>query len=100
MRRHADIIFPRFRVAVYVDGCFWHGCPLHGTWPKANAEWWREKIDRNCERDRDTNERLAEASWTVIRIWEHESMDSAAERIIALVATRRTSPRCTTGSPV
>jgi DNA mismatch endonuclease (patch repair protein) len=81
VRRRADVVFPRLRVAVYVDGCFWHGCPLHGTWPKANADWWREKIERNRERDRDTNERLTEAGWTVIRIWEHESINEVSNRI-------------------
>jgi len=81
VRRRADVVFPRLRIAVYIDGCFWHGCPLHGTWPKANADWWREKIARNRERDRDTNRQLADANWTVVRVWEHESTDEAAERI-------------------
>jgi DNA mismatch endonuclease (patch repair protein) len=81
VRRRADVVFPRLRVAVYVDGCFWHGCPLHGTWPKANADWWREKIERNRERDRDTDRRLADANWTVVRVWEHESTDEAADRV-------------------
>jgi DNA mismatch endonuclease (patch repair protein) len=84
-RRSADIVFVRQRVAVFVDGCFWHGCPDHGTWPKKNAEWWREKIESNQRRDRDTDERLGEAGWTVVRIWEHEDPASAAERIARAV---------------
>src|SRR5262249_31998252 len=65
LRRRADIVFPRRRVAVYIDGCFWHGCPEHGTWPKTNAEWWRTKIETNRARDRDTDRQLKEAGWTV-----------------------------------
>lgn len=78
MRQRADIVFTKAKVAVFVDGCFWHGCPIHGTWPKANAEWWRVKIEANMQRDAKTNERLREAGWTVIRIWEHEDPDSAS----------------------
>lgn len=81
MRRRADIVFTKARVAVYVDGCFWHGCPVHGTWPKANADWWRAKIEKNIERDRDTDRVLEEAGWRVIRVWEHEDSTVAAERI-------------------
>ena len=62
----------RARVVVFVDGCFWHACPLHGTRPKANKEWWRVKLQSNVARDRDTDSRLLEAGWTVIRAWEHE----------------------------
>src|SRR4051794_10087946 len=68
-RRRADIVFPRVRVAVFVDGCFWHGCPEHASWPKANAEWWREKISRNRIRDEATDQALNRAGWTVIRVW-------------------------------
>src|SRR6478672_8045793 len=62
-RRRADLAFTRARLAVFVDGCFWHGCPVHGTWPKANAVWWHDKIVGNRRRDRDTNRRLATAGW-------------------------------------
>jgi DNA mismatch endonuclease (patch repair protein) len=89
-RRRADLLFPTKRVAIYVDGCYWHGCPVHGTWPKANAEWWREKIDGNRARDRDTDRMLHEAGWTSVRIWEHEAVDEAAERV--LVALGRAAP--------
>lgn len=81
LRRRADIAFPRRRVAVFVDGCFWHGCPDHGTWPKENADWWREKIETNQHRDADTDRRLVEQGWTPIRIWEHEDPSAAVDRI-------------------
>ncbi|MDO9410088.1 very short patch repair endonuclease [Patulibacter sp.] len=84
MRRRADLVFPRKKVAVYVDGCFWHGCPIHGTWPKNNAEWWRAKIEGNQARDRDTDKRLVDAGWTVIRVWEHEGL-IAADRVASAV---------------
>ncbi len=80
-RRRADLVFTRARVAVYVDGCFWHSCPLHATTPKANREWWEQKLAANVARDRDTDARLAEAGWTVLRVWEHEDPEQAAERI-------------------
>jgi DNA mismatch endonuclease (patch repair protein) len=89
LRRKADIAFPRKRIAVFVDGCFWHGCPEHGTWPKQNAEWWREKIEANQRRDAETNRRLAELGWCVIRVWEHERPESAA-RVIESEIRRRT----------
>ncbi len=81
LRRRADILFPRVRLAVFVDGCFWHGCPIHGTWPKANAGWWRAKIEANRSRDRDTDSRLEEEGWYAVRVWEHEEPREAAERI-------------------
>jgi DNA mismatch endonuclease, patch repair protein len=80
-QRTADIVFPSRRVVVYLDGCFWHGCPLHGTWPKLNAEWWRAKIEANRRRDLDTNTRLSGAGWRVVRVWEHEDLHEAANRI-------------------
>jgi DNA mismatch endonuclease (patch repair protein) len=84
-RRRADVVFPRARVAVYVDGCFWHSCPEHGTSPRANATWWRAKLERNRQRDRDTDRSLREAGWIVVRVWEHEDVDDAAERVAAAV---------------
>ncbi|MFZ3393617.1 very short patch repair endonuclease [Rhodococcus sp. 7Tela_A2] len=81
VRRRADLVFPRRRVAVYVDGCFWHRCPLHATDPKNNAEWWADKLAGNVKRDRDTDSRLAAAGWTVIRVWEHEDPTTAATRV-------------------
>ena len=84
-RRSVDITFPASRTAVLIDGCFWHGCPEHGTWPKNNAEWWRAKIEDNIARDRDSDRKLAEAGWTVVRVWEHETVGAAADRIEAVV---------------
>jgi DNA mismatch endonuclease (patch repair protein) len=85
-RREADLVFPRARVAVFVDGCFWHGCPEHATWPKHNADFWREKIERNVARDRDTDARLAADGWQVVRVWEHEAVEAAVERVERAVA--------------
>lgn len=76
-------MFPRQKVAVFVDGCFWHGCPEHGTHPKTNEEWWRWKIQRNRDRDLDTDMRLGELGWRVVRCWEHESPDVAADAVEA-----------------
>ncbi len=67
-----DFVFPKLRVAVFVDGCFWHGCPKHATQPKTNAKFWREKIARNKQRDRRVNYALRKRGWKVMRIWEHE----------------------------
>jgi DNA mismatch endonuclease (patch repair protein) len=89
LRSRADIVFGPARVAVYVDGCFWHSCPEHGTRPKANAEWWERKLDRNQERDRETDRVLLEQGWEVVRIWEHEDPVAAADRVEAAVRDRR-----------
>jgi DNA mismatch endonuclease, patch repair protein len=103
LRRIADIVFPKARVAVFVNGCFWHGCPQHATWPKANAEWWRTKIERNRTRDLDTDARLAEGGWQPIRVWEHEDPEAAASLVAEIVRGRNSSrpesspPRPTTG---
>ncbi|MBU3060290.1 very short patch repair endonuclease [Nocardia sp. NEAU-G5] len=86
VRRRADIVFPRLRVAVYVDGCFWHCCPEHATYPKNNAQWWAEKLAGNVARDRDTDARLAAAGWTVVRVWEHEDAVAAADRVQAALS--------------
>ncbi|MGW6704687.1 very short patch repair endonuclease [Streptomyces sp. NPDC054956] len=88
-RRTVDIAFQRRRVAVFIDGCFWHGCPQHATSPKANSEWWRTKLDRNRERDVETNTRLEEEGWLVLRFWEHESPDDVVVRILAALEDRR-----------
>lgn len=84
-RRRIDVAFTRCKVAVFVDGCYWHGCPEHGTSPKANSEWWQWKFSRNKARDEDTNRHLTELGWVVIRVWEHESPDAAADRIERIV---------------
>jgi DNA mismatch endonuclease (patch repair protein) len=84
-RRRIDVAFTRPKVAVLIDGCFWHGCPQHSTHPKANAEWWRTKLDRNMARDRETTEHLIAAGWTVLRFWEHEDPKDVAERVMRAV---------------
>jgi DNA mismatch endonuclease, patch repair protein len=88
-RRKADIVFTRSKLAVFVDGCFWHGCPMHGTWPQSNAAWWRTKIERNRERDAETSALLVDAGWGVVRVWEHEDPVRAASRVAAAVERRR-----------
>ncbi|MEU0430971.1 very short patch repair endonuclease [Streptomyces sp. NPDC006290] len=88
-RRRIDVAFTRVKVAVLIDGCFWHGCPEHATHPKANAEWWRAKLDRNMARDAETTEHLTAAGWEVLRFWEHETAEDVALRIAAAVERRR-----------
>lgn len=88
-RRRMDVAFTRMKVAVFIDGCFWHGCPVHGTRPATNREWWDWKIQRNKDRDDDTNRLLAEHGWAVIRVWEHEPALEAAARIQQVVEARR-----------
>jgi DNA mismatch endonuclease (patch repair protein) len=88
VRSRADLVFTRARVAVYIDGCFWHRCPIHSTAPKANARWWADKLGANVARDRAIDRRLAEAGWLVVRVWEHEDPESAADRIEAAVRER------------
>lgn len=78
---NVDILFSGPRVAVFIDGCFWHGCPSHGSLPKANAAYWSEKIEDNHRRDRRVDEALAASGWRVLRIWEHEEAAEAVLRI-------------------
>ncbi|MFJ3665955.1 very short patch repair endonuclease [Streptomyces sp. NPDC090106] len=89
-RRRLDLAFTRVKVAVLIDGCFWHGCPVHATQPKSNAEWWRQKLDRNMARDRETTDHLVAQGWTVLRFWEHEAAEDVATRVAATVERRRT----------
>ena len=88
-RRVADIVFSSTHVAVFVDGCFWHGCPEHASWPKSNANFWREKIEANRVRDADTDQRLSALGWKTVRVWEHEDPSDAASRIAELVDARK-----------
>ena len=87
-RRRADIVFTRARVAVFMDGCFWHGCPEHFVLPKSNAGYWGPKIARNAERDRETTAALETLDWTVLRFWEHEDPQEVTVRILTAVRRR------------
>ncbi|MGB6246809.1 very short patch repair endonuclease [Gordonia sp. (in: high G+C Gram-positive bacteria)] len=89
VRRRADIVFPRKKIAVFVDGCFWHGCPEHFTIAKTNAGYWAAKVDGTRARDRDTDRILTAAGWTVLRVWEHEDIGDAANRVVVAVREPR-----------
>ncbi|MFQ3560114.1 very short patch repair endonuclease [Streptomyces gramineus] len=93
LRRTADMVFRSAKVAVFIDGCYWHGCPEHYVPPKTNSGYWSEKVARNMARDRDTDHRLQEAGWTVLRFWEHEPSAECAAQIASEVAERRASAR-------
>jgi DNA mismatch endonuclease (patch repair protein) len=98
LRRRADLLFPRLLIAVFVDGCFWHGCEMHFRVPSTNRDYWLTKVERNRRRDLDTNQRLADLGWGVVRVWEHEDVRVAAHRVLAMVVEARgTRPR--SGSP-
>jgi len=88
LNRRADLAFSRARVAVFLDGCFWHGCPEHHTVSKTNPGFWADKVTRNRERDAETDLILTQAGWTVIRAWEHEDPTAVAARVIAAVRPR------------
>lgn len=89
LNRRADLVFSRAKVAVFIDGCFWHGCPDHHTVAKANATYWAEKVASNRQRDLDTSERLREAGWLVLRFWEHQPSSEVAEAVVRAVQERR-----------
>jgi len=89
LNRRADIVFRSAKVAVFVDGCFWHGCPIHGTQAKANATFWRNKITQNQKRDANTTKRLREADWKVIRVWEHENVEKASQKLNNTIRKRK-----------
>ncbi|GGU25829.1 very short patch repair endonuclease [Streptomyces violascens] len=89
LRRTADMVFRPAKVAVFIDGCYWHGCPEHYVPPKTNSGYWSEKVARNMGRDRDTDEQLSAAGWTVLRFWEHEPPEQCALQIAAAVSRLR-----------
>ncbi len=95
-----DVVFPPARLAVFVDGCYWHGCPQHARLPAVNVDYWKPKIEGNVARDRRADAALAEAGWTVLRIWEHEDPEVAADRVEQAWRTARLSaarPRSSRG---
>lgn len=85
-RSKADVVFTRRRVAVFIDGCFWHGCPAHCRMPTRNRPYWAAKIDRNRDRDERVTAAFEDAGWTVIRVWEHEPIQDAADRVSAALS--------------
>jgi DNA mismatch endonuclease (patch repair protein) len=89
LRRTADLVFRPTRVAVFIDGCYWHMCPEHGHYPAANTDYWNPKLSGNVERDRETDERLAEAGWLVLRFWEHDPPEAIARAVESAVSERR-----------
>lgn len=89
LRRTADLVFRPTKVAVFIDGCYWHGCPEHYVPPRTNSGYWSEKVLRNVKRDRDTDQRLSDAGWFVLRFWEHEQSTACADKIAATVLARR-----------
>ena len=91
-RRRADIVFTKQKVAVFIDGCFWHGCPEHYIAPRANREYWADKVAGNEARDRDTDHRLHDTGWTVLRFWEHEDAGDVARRVELVL--RRSEGSC------
>jgi len=88
-RRSADILFRPEKVAVVVHGCYWHGCPQHATTPRTNTAWWRDKLDRNVQRDNETAATWASHGWLTIVVWEHEDPSEAAARVASAVTSRR-----------
>jgi len=92
-RGRADIVFKGPKLAVYVDGCFWHGCPIHGKVPKTNALWWNEKIEKNKLRDERASQELRRSGWRVVRVWEHENPADAAKRIAKRINTIQSRSR-------
>lgn len=89
LRRTADLVFGSAKVAVFIDGCFWHKCPLHSSVPRTNSTYWRAKLDRNVERDAETDQLLSDHGWLSIRVWEHEDPAKAAKRVRRIVLKRR-----------
>jgi DNA mismatch endonuclease (patch repair protein) len=77
-----DIVWSGRRLVVFLDGCFWHGCPLHGTTPKSNTHWWRNKIESNRERDQRVDDLLGQRGWTVLRFWEHDDTTEIVESVV------------------
>jgi len=92
VRVRPDIVFTARRVAVFIDGCFWHCCPDHGSQPVANSWYWEPKLRRNVERDRDADVALGLAGWTVVRLWEHESLEAAVAAVLTVLPSQKAAP--------
>lgn len=91
VRGRPDLVFHAARVVLFVDGCFWHSCPIHCRMPRANQQYWREKLSGNAARDLATRDALSAEGWLVLRVWEHEladGVDDVAQRVAAAVRTR------------
>jgi DNA mismatch endonuclease (patch repair protein) len=86
VRCEADLVFPRRRIAVFLDGCFWHGCPIHATHPATHGDWWAAKLAGNIERDRRNTELLLAEGWTVLRLWEHQPLEEMVAVVVAAAA--------------
>jgi DNA mismatch endonuclease (patch repair protein) len=95
-----DVVLSAARLAIFVDGCFWHACPDHGTRPKNNSEWWDAKLIRNVQRDREKDVALQSAGWSVVHVWEHADMSQAADSIEAEWRTRTGRSAKMPGSPI
>ncbi|MBZ9887317.1 very short patch repair endonuclease [Mesorhizobium sp. BR1-1-3] len=87
-RRTCDVAFPKKKIAIFLDGCFWHGCPVHGSQAKTNSDFWSRKFKRNTDRDHETDVHLHSQGWRVLRFWEHEQPYDIVDRIVAEVAAR------------
>lgn len=89
-----DIVLPRWRIAVFIDGCFWHGCPTHGVMPKNNRSWWEEKLAKNAERDARKDAQLRDLGWKPLHFWEHEDVERVCGVIDEMTASAgRSSPK-------
>jgi DNA mismatch endonuclease (patch repair protein) len=95
LRRRADIVFTKHRLAVFIDGCYWHGCPDHGTTPSTNRAYWSSKVEANRARDIDTNARLVAAGWIVARYWEHEAPEDVALDVLRRLGRLPEEPAAT-----
>ncbi|MBZ9920172.1 very short patch repair endonuclease [Mesorhizobium sp. BR1-1-7] len=87
-RRTCDVAFPKKKIAIFLDGCFWHACPVHGSQAKTNSDFWSKKLKRNADRDHETDIHLYSQGWRVLRFWEHEQPYDIVDRIVAEVAAR------------
>ena len=96
-RVRPDIVFTARKVAVFVDGCFWHGCPQHGSRPAVNVWYWEPKLRRNTERDRTADAALAAAGWAVVRVWEHEPLEAAVASVVTALSQAQARPRTRSG---